>query len=183
MVNISSFGKILKSNGMGIKSIAKTIYKDKESASHLVNLANGKTAVYETTKSAGQLQQTLTSGDKKVTYFTRKVPELGTEVYSLKNAQYVTVPQTQSLSYVKDKGKIIEASNYKKLGLNSKNYKDPATGQIKTKVSSGQEFHQDKFVGSSVLPQDILLNADGVSSPIFQRPMKMAKPSFDVWKM
>lgn len=38
--NISGFGKILKAEGLGIKSIAQTVYKDKQGAHFAVKLNN-----------------------------------------------------------------------------------------------------------------------------------------------
>lgn len=159
------------------------MYKDKEMASFLVNLKNGSTGIYDVSRDAGQLQQTLRSGNKTVNYFTKKSPNNGVDVFSKKAGDYVIFPQTQSLSFVIDNGKITFASNYKRIPVQPKQYRDPISGQIKTKVSSTQELHQDKFVSSGVLPTDTLFGANGQYLPIFHRPMKIGESSVNVWKL
>lgn len=82
--NISSFGKILKAEGLGIKSIAQTAFKDKEGAHFVVNLNNGDKGVYTVARGKNTNRQSLSSNGKVVEYTTKKFPELGWEVYSKK---------------------------------------------------------------------------------------------------
>ena len=183
--NISSFGKILKAEGLGIKSIAQTAFKDKEGAHFVVNLNNGEKGVYTVTRGQNTTRQTLSSNGKVVEYTTKKFPEQGWEVYSKKSGDYVTIPQTQSLSYVKEQGKITGAANYKRTPINEKTYIDPATGQVRHKAFVLQELHADKYTGRSILPEDKLVAADGSKLlPIYQRPMTGGEPQVTkVWNM
>lgn len=184
MVSISSFGRILKSEGLGIKSIAQKVYQDKAGASFLVNLNNGSKGIYNVSKETGQLKQTLSSGNKTVEYLTKKSNYDMVDVFSKKTGEYVTIPKTQSLAFVKENGQITSASNLKRTPVAVRSYKDQQTGQIRTQVRGTQEFHNDKFVNHFVLPDDVLIGANGQRFPIFERPMKgNVQPSLDVWKM
>lgn len=184
MVNISSFGKILRSEGLSIKSIAQKVYKDKEGAQFLVNLKNGSQGVYTVSKDTGCLRQSLSAGGKTVDYTSKQLENMGlVDVFSKKAGDYVTLPQTQNLSYVKDNGKITFASKFTRTPVSSKCYRDPLTGNVKTKVNTTQELHEDKFLSGFVLPTDIRIGADGNRYPIFERPMSSAKPSVNVWNI
>lgn len=102
-----------------------------------------------------------------------------------KAGDYVTIPQTQSLSYVKEQGKITGAANYKRTPINEKTYIDPATGQVRHKAFVLQELHADKYTGKFILPEDKLVAADGSKFlPIYQRPMTGGEPQVTkVWNM
>lgn len=106
-------------------------------------------------------RQIVSSNGKVVEYTKKKFPEQGLELYSRKAGDYVTILQTQSLSYVKEQGKIRGIANYKRTPINEKTYIDPATGQVSHKAFVLQELHADKYTGGFILPEDKLVAADG----------------------
>lgn len=176
---VSSFGKILKNNGLQIKSIEQTILKNAQGADYLVKLKNGSTGIYAFSRENGRLQQTLRTGDKVI--FSDKIRMEGvTDVFSKAKGEYVNIPKTVTKNYVKDLDKISYASVFKRTPVGTKAYKD--NGIIKNKVFSTQEFHESKYLNKICMPKDILIGTDGLRYPIFQRPMNGVESGLDVWK-
>lgn len=181
MANIMSFGKVLKMFGFNIKSCEKVFTTKVDGTKYtdfLLRLKDGTTATYSVEKSADELVQTVGNGLKRVSFNTKKDAFHGWDIGH--KGKLVNIPHTKTTGLVRDlkNGRIDYAVNYKRTPIDVRMKKDKITGNWKQQVKSVQELHTDLYVGSSKIPQDILLGSDGKRYPIYQRPMKMTS-SYD----